>query len=39
MFGNVAASEVHLQPHILMFSKGNKLNFAWQGPLIFVAQL
>jgi hypothetical protein len=29
LFVIVAASEVHPQPHILLFGKGNKIDFAW----------
>jgi hypothetical protein len=29
LFGNVAAGEIHPQPHILIFDKGNKTDFAW----------
>jgi hypothetical protein len=29
LFGFVAAGEVHPQPHILMFGKGNKSDFTW----------
>ena len=38
LFVIVAAGEVHPQPHIFMFGKGNKPDFAWYGPLIFAAQ-
>jgi hypothetical protein len=34
----VAASEVHSQPHISVFGKASKTDFAWQDPLIFAAQ-
>jgi hypothetical protein len=29
LFGNVAAGKIHPQPHILIFDKGNKTDFAW----------
>jgi len=29
MFGNMVADEVHLQPHILVFGKVSKTDFAW----------
>jgi hypothetical protein len=29
LFVIVVAGEVHLQPHIFMFGKGNKPDFAW----------
>jgi hypothetical protein len=29
LFGNVVAGEIHPQPHILIFDKGNKTDFAW----------
>jgi len=29
LFGNVAAGEVHPQPHISVFGKAKKSDFAW----------
>jgi hypothetical protein len=29
LFGNVAAGEVHPQPHISVFDKAKKKDFAW----------
>jgi len=28
LFGNIAADKIHPQPHILIFGKENKLDFA-----------
>ena len=37
-FITMAASKVHSQPHISVFGKASKTDFAWQDPLIFAAQ-
>jgi len=29
LFGNVVAGDVHPQPHISVFSKASKTDFAW----------